>query len=398
MITFHFAGDTIGGVPVLIVRLTEALAARGEKVKIIAKDHFIVKELQARQIDFVHVKIDEHTTENLLAAIDENDVLVCIEFSYYLFPLMKKNPRLLFYNIFVDSISRINRYKWNLDFKSMTRKLVNRLHRKKALYLMDGPGLRSLKTQLNLSLNDPRYLPIPVDTRPVNTFQQQTGRDFNNKIRITYVGRSEQWKIMPFEKILRDIIDIKDRIKTNIELKVVTDDVEKFRNMISDQLGRLPQTMKVEFVANIKPADMSAFLLANSDLHFAMGTAVLEGAKLGIPSVLVDVAENKIGDNYRYKWIHQTLNYSLGDFVEANTVYEGMVMEDILAAYFAGNDTVNTVSGLCYRYVLDNHAIDKVADDLIRAAAGTEFRFRDAKGVVIYYSAFHRALKKLVGA
>jgi hypothetical protein len=52
--------------------------------------------------------------------------------------------------------------------------------------------------------------------------------------------------------------------------------------------------LPVTWLGYLEPARLDAELLANADLIYGHGTALLEGAKLGVPSLLVDGTYDRI--------------------------------------------------------------------------------------------------------
>ena len=44
-----------------------------------------------------------------------------------------------------------------------------------------------------------------------------------------------------------------------------------------------------------------------------MGTAALEGAKLGIPTILLDISYKSIKSEYNYRWLYERDGKTLGD-------------------------------------------------------------------------------------
>lgn len=68
----------------------------------------------------------------------------------------------------------------------------------------------------------------------------------------------------------------------------------------------------IEFVDNDK---LEEYLYDNVDLMFAMGTSVLESAKIGIPSIIVQPChEGETPSTNSYRWAYQSTGYSLGEF------------------------------------------------------------------------------------
>lgn len=82
---------------------------------------------------------------------------------------------------------------------------------------------------------------------------------------------------------------------------------------IRDLIPKL--SFHVEWVKFVDNDKLEQFLFENIDLMFAMGTSVLESAKIGIPSIIVQPCrEGDIPSAAAYRWVYQSIGYSLGEF------------------------------------------------------------------------------------
>ena len=74
---------------------------------------------------------------------------------------------------------------------------------------------------------------------------------------------------------------------------------------------------KIEYKGTLAGKKLSNYLISNIDLLMSMGTSALVGAKLGIPTVLLDASYIKIPNDYKYKWLFESDGATLGSFIES---------------------------------------------------------------------------------
>lgn len=112
-----------------------------------------------------------------------------------------------------------------------------------------------------------------------------------------WVGRITDFKTEPFIAMTKALLLPGSPIK---EVVVIGDgaDLPKAK----ERLAGLPVT----WLGYVDPTKLDAELLAHADLVFGHGTALLEAAKLGVPSLLVDGTYEPIApDLIRAEWLHR---------------------------------------------------------------------------------------------
>ena len=122
------------------------------------------------------------------------------------------------------------KYKFGINPPGNIKKLIKTLVEKNGLALMDETGIRSADKKLNFTISNPFFLPIPVDIPLQNTYLL-TSRNIPGIIKISYIGRSVDWKIFPLKKILDDIASLKAMDKTII-FSIVVDSIEALNKIL----------------------------------------------------------------------------------------------------------------------------------------------------------------------
>lgn len=387
-VVFFFDNPKMGGGPGLIIHLAEYLIQQGEDVKLALHPKSPVSEkLKSKGLPHKFISILDIEAGREVE-IDENDVIVVFHLSTILGKLMRKNPRIVFYNIFPDHILKVNDYKFGLEFSRKTKYLIRKMVAHHALFFMDSEGVNALWQKYALQLASPIYLPVPVpDFGPIR-YQEQPFPKMHEVLTLTYIGRAEKWKVYPLQKVLEDI-NAAGKFRS-YRVIIVTDDAKSFKSTL-----KVPDNMplQIEYHQNVFGEQLEKLLLEHSDLHVAMGVACIDGAKLGIPSLLVDPSLEQLPINYRYRWLFESTGFSLGRLIDANcTVLPGATMSTLLDSMMH-SEFRHEVSVQGYQYVYRNHRSSECGKKFLNAVKQSNLRLRDIRGLVIYFSGFHRIFK-----
>ena len=219
-------------------------------------------------------------------------------------------------------------------------RLVRFMLERNALVFMDRPCHDTTERYLRMSIPDAQYLPLsaghpgPTRCRPAP--------DWSRGLRVAWVGRLADFKYPILRATLARLDAIQPRLGVPVTFSVVGD------GGYMDRLREFARTLRridVRFVGSLAPDAVAEFLDAEADLVMAMGVSALEGARLGIPTVLLDFSYRPVPEGYVYRWLHDQVGYSLGEPISP-------------ARLVRGNDSL---------YRLISEAIDDFADVSTRA-------------------------------
>ena len=388
--------NTVGGVTTLIINLIKELYRRDIAILLFNyKDGMINSELNNANVNVELIDIGTLNFNEINKYVSDKDVFVIFSFLEAYHHFLKVNPKLIYYNI-NDTLCEIGRYKFGINTKGNSKKLIDTLVKKKALALMDDTGSRSAVKKLKLIIYNPFFLPIPVAVPTQNNYLLSSVK-IASEIKFSYIGRSVDWKIFPLKKILDDIVSVKGMGK-KIIFSIVVDDIEALLNMLDIRSYEHYNFIKIKIVEKLLPSEIKQFLLQNADISFGMGTTALESAQTGIPTILMDYAFNEFPPGYKYKWLYETECFSLGknlnDTVDKNS--SGLTMGELLHNISENNAYLSLQSENNFTYIMQNHCVDKVVDRLIMISTATAFSFKDAKKHILFYWRFHQGLKKIL--
>lgn len=384
----------IGGLTSLYITiLEELLHQKCDFVFFNFKDGIVNKEFQKKGLNIQVIDIPTFDWKQLDKVISTDDILVTTSFSEALNQFMGQNPRVLYYTVH-EFLAEISNYKYGINSKALSRKLVAKLDEKNSLLLMDDTGIRNSIDKLRYKIANPVFLPIPVKV-PVERLYNMPVKLKN--LKLSYIGRSVDWKMMPLKRILDDISTF--LIKNNIKIvfSIAVDNIKNLERYI-DIKQYNSDRFKVNVYESVAPSAINNFLLSNSDLGFGMGTAALDYAKLGIPVILVDYSKIEFPEDYRYEWLFNSQFFCLGKNITQNPsiINEGISMEALLKDCINTPDFLKIQSDATYNYVLQNHSVQSFVTNLLAYSKACSFKLRDAIPYILYFQKFHKFLKNIL--
>lgn len=176
-----------------------------------------------------------------------------------------------------------------------------------------------LKNKIILSENN-FIFPVAVETtnKYINSFNNFKK---NNLLNLCWLGRvSKDFKVKSIISIIDDIEKYVENgnIKEKIIFNIIGDGDGK--ELLIERLRKI-KSSQIEFkiFKDIEYEDIGTYLSNNIDCLFAMGTAALDGAKIGCPTVVVDPMTMQ--EDYKpckYRWIFESKGYSTGEFDNMN--------------------------------------------------------------------------------
>jgi hypothetical protein len=180
-----------------------------------------------------------------------------------------------------------------------------------------------------------------------------------------WVGRITDFKTEPFIAMTRGLLRSGSPIK---EVVVIGDGAG-----LPAAKGRLAG-LAITWLGYVEPKKLDAELRANADLVFGHATALLEAAKLGIPSLLVDGTYDEIkAHQLRSEWLHRCPPGYVGKIAEANDLV-GRPVDECLSELTADAAGVATAD---YHHWRSNHHPEVVADKLADVVRRSTYTYAD---------------------
>ena len=220
------------------------------------------------------------------------------------------------------------------------------------VFFMDRPNLLRTSSFYRIDINPVQYLPVATDVTENDILPQPKGKD--SKIHILWMGRLSKDKIKSLEYLVRCLAV--SRYVDQLVLHVIgTGEYwENFQTVKNDS------RLMVQTHGIIENSIIREFLIDNKIIcSFGMGTSVLETAKHGVPSAIIDPSFIDYEEDYKPTWIGETIDYNLGSFVHGSgSASIDEMLDKVLYEW-------EELSVKSYKYVRNNHELGSVASLLL---------------------------------
>lgn len=381
-----------GGAQTIQLLLFKNLTKRGEKCKLFdvkgGSAHIAFMETN---LPFEFIEIDKPKSKKKYDKfLQEDDLLIVFDTNFFgsLLYFSQSKCKILVWEIFYPWVERFvyTRYfpiKWLAQ--QQEKKILSEIVRKNAFFFIDYLGKEAVEKRLDTSIPDSFYLPIPIELTINMALRKKKN---STKLIISYVGRSVNWKINPIIKVIKDYQNCNDHFQ--VDFRIICDDMVKFKKELEKKIDAFNK-ISIQFFERLSLNQLHD-ILTESDLHFAMGTAALDGAKLGVPTIVVDASYIDFPDNYKYRWIFETEKLHLGRVINAK-------MKELDGNHSFSeiiNDLIqnrNQISAKCYEYVKENYGIEKIADKIVNYGKTANLSFKPFQSM--FTIRYFRMLRRL---
>jgi len=159
--------------------------------------------------------------------------------------------------------------------------------------------------------------------------------------------------------------------KFNISSNEVKTRLKKMKEKgVLRQLSAIFDTRKLGYTSSLVAMEiendkLDDYLINNCSILFAMGTAALEGAKLGIPTILLDISYKRISHVYNYRWLFERDGMTLGENIK--DVFLNSSNEDSLELRI--NEYLESfveISTKTLKYFENNHDLENTSSELLK--------------------------------
>jgi hypothetical protein len=389
-IYFYFPYHEDSGVPVLFYRMANEIVRKYAMIMVYLIDYengamarHLLKLPNVQLIPFM---------DGVKVQIPQDAVLVMQSFLPYKWPYELEpanDTKLFFWNLhprnlvpslmpFLFFTELPTTYWWIYRLASFfcpmfilrMKKFGHLLLNEKAIAFMDGPNYESTVKYLYLEKKDNiEFLPVPA-TISNNDRIKKKNIDIK-KVCFCWVGRLCDFKSYSLVYTINKLDGVAKQLDMQIIYYIVGDG--PLRKYVEDNISN-NHNISVIFCGSMPHEELDDFLYKNVDILTAQGTSALEGAKLSIPTILIDASYREIKGDYMYRLLADTRNYDLGhvmtksDFSYGNESLKEIV-QTILGSY-------ESQAEKAYLYFTRNHTIEFVVDKFLAQVSQTELTYR----------------------
>lgn len=371
-VAFYFPYYEVSGVPVLFSNLADYFSKNYQfKISIIDfEDGYMSNSLsENNKIE----KIIFETSKPLLIDVDIVIMQSILPFAMRPEINFSNNTRIMFWNLHPDNLipnlfpfAIVRKYYpniyrnilsifWNKKLKLM-KEFVNNAIRLNSLLFMDSANSNNTNFFLSTEINNSFFLPITCSNGVKK--EDRINKDLA-ELNFSWIGRICDFKIHILNYLILNLSEAAKKLELKVNLHIIGSGSEmdkiNYKNF-------LHQFFKVELLGKIDKEKLDFYLNSNIDINASMGTSVLESAKLGIPSIVLDYAFYPINFNYKFRWLHDTKYYDLAHLIKkSDDISKSYEITDMINEFINNRKKLSERS---YNYYLSNHSLVSVSDKL----------------------------------
>lgn len=263
-----------------------------------------------------------------------------------------------------------------------------------AMVYHDWSAKDSLNRYQHIGFNNNDYLPLTLYPK---ICECKKGLINDDEINLCFLSRLAPDKKNSLYYLTENFAKYKTSKKKR--LHIIGDGVsaDEVKNFCEDY----KKEIEFIFYGTVAREDLDNYLINNVDILFAVGTSVLEGASLKLPSVVLLMDNKYINDDEAF-WIYNTKEYCMGILTSEKDDFgvQYTTFDKIIDSVYKETNGKETEGQKCYEYYLNNHSsFDNTVCFLLKFFKQTELTYKKLKKCIKYtpYLKLELTKTKLLG-
>ena len=221
---------------------------------------------------------------------------------------------------------------------------------KKSIFFLDTNIKNSVEEIFGLEIPNSPLLPLfSGKSKYIDKFDKKS--DFSH-LNAVWVGRLTDFKIHSLNRVIEDLSETSRNKRQKVSLTVVGSG-NYYKKLNSQEENNF---FSINLINKILHSKLENFL-AKFDVLFAMGTSVLDGARLGLPVVCLDYSYKKIHKGYKYKYFHEMIGYCTAERIESSSYNEGANTMSKILEDLSSSELKNQISSKCFHHYNSKHKL-----------------------------------------
>lgn len=271
-----------------------------------------------------------------------------------------------------------------------SKKYLELTKKENAMVYHDWSGRNSLSRFTKINFTNKDYIHIVLDKKD----KECSFKFINNEeINICFLSRLAIDKMQALFNLVKNFATYKTDKKKR--LHVIGDG--KTRNQVEEYCKKYENEIEFIFTGSIARENLDNYLVNNIDILFGVGTCVVEGAALKLPSVVLILDTKEFNDTDAF-WLYDSKEYTVGILKEQKSdlkIKYTKIHEILDDVYKRDNKEKNGKE--CYEYYINNHEnYDELVCNFLNSLKNTSLTYKKIKKCIKYipYSKYsHEILK-----
>ncbi|MEN5058242.1 hypothetical protein [Sphingobacterium kitahiroshimense] len=355
VVTFFYPSKVIGGAELLFLRLAIILSQSTQLLiqYVDYVDGFVATEIEKYNHNIKIIPFHNYQGIKLL----KGSLLVTpLSSIFQVARFFNKEVYVMLWSIhpmgLKEAIDLLPSHIPSVSYKRYGQDLTN-LIALNGLFFMDKPNFTIQKSIFDLQQLQVNYLPIFSSDV---THLKKYGTLDSAILSLGWLGRLCIEKVNPLLNVISHCNDyLKIRPTEKIIFYIIGDGDKK--TMV--QNFEIHKNLELRFLGILSGEELHKFMLKQVDLMFAMGTSALEIASLNIATILVDFSFTEIPKNNRFRYLYESMDYSVGDKFQVDNNYKHE-FNSILETLKSGE--ISYHAKMCYDYFCFHHSENSVVN------------------------------------
>ena len=274
-------------------------------------------------------------------------------------------------------------------FKQKMSKFTIFINSLNAIIFQDTAGVKITQNYLDITISDPKFLNIPASPsihKKANPHQRIKSKKL---LKFTWVGRIVGMKYFILKYTVAKLNSIQESLGFKIEINIIGKG--DYRSSFKKDCLAFAD-VKINFIDHLKPFELDEFLLSETDILLAMGTSALEGAKFGIPTILLDISYREVPEGFIFTWLHERSNNAVGEILDIDNLKPGN--DSLLNKAHEVIKNYAEISDKELDNFLLNHGLNNISESLLQFSkkSNLSWKMLDDKGFLekgYLYSSLH---------
>ncbi|MCS1408632.1 MAG: hypothetical protein M2R45_01808 [Verrucomicrobia subdivision 3 bacterium] len=377
-LVFCFPYRGVGGVSLLFLRVAERLAAEYDQETYLVDypDGFMAKHRDTELTRFI-----AYRDGSRVSVPEESLVIFQAMTPWSIFPALRipSETRILYWNCYPFNLipsfpgltglmfrspvwGRLILTTLLISFRNKMLRLINLMLEKESLVFHDSTNVAVTEQYLMMKIADPVFLPVTAGDPPKEVLRPS--RDLRAQgLRVAWIGRVCDFKYFILKHAITKLEEVAETLSIPLTVTIVgSGDYTAKLHRHADSLER----NTIRFIEHISPGNLDEYLCQEVDLLLAMGASALEGARLGVPTILVDIFYRDVPDNYVFRWLCDRTGFTLGAFQPKHQSVDGNhSLSDRVRELLNDSDLMAARTS---EYFQQHHSLDSVCNRLLRIA------------------------------
>lgn len=309
------------------------------------------------------------------------------------------NTRLMFWNLHPDNLTPnlypfviVRKYYpniyrnilsifWKRKLKLM-RIFVENAIQLNSLSFMDSSNLNNTNFFLSTDINNISFLPIACSNGVRR--EEVINKNFD-ELNFSWIGRICDFKIHILNYLILNLSEAAKKLELKVNLHIIGDGPEMDKLNSSNYLH---QFFNVILLGRLDKEKVDFYLNSMIDINASMGTSVLESAKFGIPSIVLDISNKPIKIKYKFRWLHETKNYDLAHLIKkSDDMSKSYELTDIISEFIVNSKILSEKS---FNYYASNHSLEAVSENLKKQIEKSKLTITDINPELLKKSLLRR--------